>query len=125
MEAKTAWEKGADSLAMAPVLQLIRQSQWRWDMAAAGHGNAFHAPVETARILHAGLEKAQEARIQLARMLQRFGVDSVAYPGLESKAQAQEFIALNMDQKRSDKQRFLTSTIPLWLSKAKERESKY
>lgn len=125
VEAKTAWEKGADSVAMAPVLQLIRKAQWRWDMVAAGHGNSFHAPVESSRIIAQGLDMAQEARVHLARTLSKLGVDSVAYPDIADKAKAQSFIGLDMEKFRSEKQNFLQATLPQWLNQAKAREAQY
>jgi|WetSurMetagenome_2_1015567.scaffolds.fasta_scaffold19349_4 nitrite reductase (cytochrome c-552) len=36
---------------------------------AWSHGNSFHAPVEISRIIAAGIDKAQEARIEIARVL--------------------------------------------------------
>ncbi len=44
IEAKTAWDKGANEKDMAPVLKLIRQAQWRCDFVTASHGAPFHAP---------------------------------------------------------------------------------
>ena len=41
IEAQFAWEKGATEAQMHDALQLIRQSQWRWDYAVASHGGSF------------------------------------------------------------------------------------
>jgi nitrite reductase (cytochrome c-552) len=125
VEAKAAWDKGVDSLTMVPVLKLLRKAQWRWDMAAAGHGNAFHAPVETGRILSHGIEQAQEARVELARILSKLGVTEVSYPDIADKAKAQKFIGLDMEQLKSEKQVFLQTVLPTWLNKAEARQAKY
>lgn len=125
VEAKKAWESGADSASMKPILQLIRKAQWRWDFATAGNGNAFHAPVEIARILSHGIAMGQEARVGLAILLPKLGVkDAVAVPDISTKAKAQEMIGLKMDKLHAEKQTFLSKVVPQWLAKAKERESK-
>lgn len=124
-EAKAAWDKGVDSLTMVPVLQLLRKAQWRWDFVAAGHGNSFHAPVESGRIIADGIAIGQDARVQLARILAKLGVGEIPYPDIADKAKAQKFIGLNMDKMNAEKQVFLTKVVPTWLSKAKEREATY
>ncbi|HNY30342.1 MAG TPA: ammonia-forming cytochrome c nitrite reductase [Fibrobacteria bacterium] len=123
LEAKAAWEAGADSATMQPILKLIRRSQWRWDFATAGNGNAFHAPVEIGRILANGISFGQEARIRLARVLSDKGVKvDVPYPDISTKAKAQELIGLKMDKFGAEKQVFLAKVVPVWLQKAKARE---
>lgn len=125
VEAKTAWENGVDSLTMVPVLQLLRKAQWRWDMAAAGHGNSFHAPVETGRIISHGIEQAQEARVLLGRILSKLHVDDVQYPDISNKEKAQKYIGLEMEKLKSEKQVFLQTVLPTWLSKSESRAVKY
>jgi len=125
LEAKSAWDHGADSVTMKPILQLIRKAQWRWDFATAGNGNAFHAPVEVARILGHGINYGQEARLSLARLLPKLGVtDAVAYPDISTKAKAQELTGLKMDKLHAEKQTFMSKVVPQWLHKAAEREAK-
>lgn len=125
VEAKTAWDKGATEPQMKEILQYIRKAQWRWDFAAAGHGNSFHAPLETSRIIASGIAKAQEARVLLARLLTQLGVkEAIPYPDIATKAQAQQFIGLNMKQFREEKQQFKNTMLPKWLETAKERQSK-
>lgn len=125
LEAKAAWDHGADSATMKPILHLIRRAQWRWDYASAGNGNSFHAPIEVARILSHGITFGQEARLALARLLPRLGVtETVAYPDLGSKAKAQEFIGLKMDKLYAAKKTFMTTVVPRWLQEASEREAK-
>lgn len=125
-EAKVAWDKGASEKEMEPVLKYIRAAQWRWDYVAASHGGSFHAPVESARIIAHGIEKAQEARIVLARVLAHHGVmEEPTIPDVSTKAKAQEVIGLDMKTLRKEKQEFLNTIVPGWLQKAKEREATY
>jgi len=125
-EAKIAWDKGASEKEMAQVLKLIRAAQWRWDFVAASHGGSFHAPVETARIIGHGIEKAQEARIALARVLAVHGVlVEPTIPDISTKAKAQEVIGLDMQALRKEKQGFLNSAVPVWVQNAKKREANY
>ncbi|QQS04899.1 MAG: ammonia-forming cytochrome c nitrite reductase [Fibrobacterota bacterium] len=123
LEAKAAWEAGADTAAMKPILRLIRKAQWRWDFATAGNGNSFHAPLEIGRMLANGITLGQEARIKLARVLSDRGVKTeVPYPDIATKAKAHELIGLKMDKLNAEKQTFLTKVVPVWLQKAKARE---
>ncbi len=124
-EAKHAWDIGAKEEEMKPILQLIRQAQWRWDFAVAGHGNSFHAPLETARILAHGINKVQEARRQLTRLFAKYNNFDVKIPDFSTKEKAQLAIGLNISKLKNEKKIFLENVVPKWLAKAKERESKY
>lgn len=126
VEAKKAWDLGAGEIEMEPVLQYIRQSQWRWDYAAAGHGNSFHSPVETSRIIADGIARAQEARVMLARILAAAGYgEEVPYPDISTKAKAQAFIGLDMERLNQEKEEFLETVVPEWDRIAAEREATY
>lgn len=126
MEAGKAWELGATEKNMEQVLQYIRQAQWRWDFAAAGHGNSFHSPVETGRIIASGIEKAQEARILLARILLKLGYEGeLPYPDIRTKAKAQQLIGLDAASLNQQKDVFLQEVVPQWLETAREREANY
>lgn len=125
-EAKTAWDKGATEQEMKPILQLIRQAQWRWDYAAAGHGNSFHSPTELSRVIALGIDKAQEARLNLAKVLLKHGFEGeVPYPDISTKEKAQALIGLNMKKLNEDKQWFIKTVLPQWSKEAAEREAKY
>jgi nitrite reductase (cytochrome c-552) len=101
---------------MKEVLTLIRHAQWRWDYAAAGHGNSFHSPVETGRIISTGITRAQDARVQLARVLASLGyLDEVPYPDISTKAKAQEFIGLDAEKLQAEKEEFLNTVVKEWL----------
>jgi len=114
VEAKAAWDAGAGEQEMQPVLGLIRQAQWRWDFAAAGHGSSFHAPLEVARILGGAIDKGQEARVLLAKVLAAHDVNQpVVMPDVSTKEKAQKYIGLDMNKLITEKQEFLkTLSVP-------------
>ncbi len=123
LEAQKAWELGATETKMKDILMLIRHAQWRWDYAAAGHGNSFHSPVEISRIIAAGIVQSQEARVELARLLASLGFnEEVPYPDISTKSKAQEFVGLDMEKLNNEKEEFLEEVVPVWVEKAKVRE---
>lgn len=96
IEAKKAWDLGANEVEMKPILTNIRHSQWRWDYAVAAHGNAFHAPLETSRVLSSAIDKAHEARMKLIRVLAKYGFnEEVKIPDISTKHKAQEYIGFD------------------------------
>jgi nitrite reductase (cytochrome c-552) len=118
IEAGAAWDAGATEQEMAPILQIIRSAQWRWDWIAASHGAGAHAPTESARLLAVASQQAAEGRLQLARILSRLGVaQPVPTPEWE-KETLQRFIGLDMDAQRRQKQAFLQDTLPVWYRSA-------
>lgn len=122
LEAKMAWEKGAKEEQMKPVLKLIRQAQWRWDYVSASHGGSFHAPLESARILGAGLDKVTEARMALSRVLFAVGqTGPIQYPDVSTKEKAQKFIGIDMAKEKAKKQEFKQKAIPKWIEEAKKK----
>ncbi|WP_372775278.1 ammonia-forming cytochrome c nitrite reductase [Mangrovibacterium sp.] len=126
LEAKKAWDLGANDTEMQDILMGIRHAQWRWDYVAASHGGSFHAPIETGRIISTGLTIAQETRIKLARLLAAKGFnEELPYPDITTKAKAQELIGLDMDQLNAEKKVFKQTIVPQWIKTAQERESKW
>jgi nitrite reductase (cytochrome c-552) len=124
LEAEFAWKLGASEDHMKPVLTDIRHAQWRWDFAAASHGAAFHAPVETIRIISSGIQKAQEARLKIAVIVTELGHNgSIPLPDVSTKSKAQVYIGLDMDKLISEKKQFLESLVPQWREAASKRES--
>ncbi|MFI3314497.1 MAG: ammonia-forming cytochrome c nitrite reductase [Rikenellaceae bacterium] len=117
--AKQAWESGAAETQMSGALKLIRQAQWRWDYAVASHGGSFHAPVETQRILAHGLDRSMQAQLELQKVLFSLGVNEVSMPDISTKAKAQEYIGLDMEKIRADKDSWLEKTLPTWVEEAK------
>ena len=122
LEAQFAWEKGATETEMKDALQLIRQSQWRWDFGVASHGGAFHAPQEIQRILSHGLDKALQARLSIAKVLAKHGyTDDVPLPDVSTKEKAQKYIGLDIPAEKEAKEKFLETIVPEWLKEAKEQ----
>jgi nitrite reductase (cytochrome c-552) len=121
--AKYAWDNGASETQMEPVLKLIRGAQWRWDFAVASHGASFHAPVETQRILSHSLDMSYQAQIATIRVLASLGVDGeIPMPDISTKEKAQEYIGLDMEKLRKEKDEFVNTVVPEWLAEAKEKE---
>ena len=97
-----------------------REAQWRWDFGVASHGGSFHAPQEIQRILSHGLDRALQARLAVSKVLAKHGyTEDVPMPDISTKAKAQEYIGLDMDAERAAKEKFLKTTVPAWLEKAK------
>lgn len=120
LEAQFAWNKGMKEEQMKPVLKLIRQAQWRWDFAVASHGASFHAPQEIQRILSNGLDKAQQARLEIYKVLAKNGyTEEIPLPDVSTKAKAQKYIGLDIEKEKSNKKKFLETTVPEWLAQAK------
>lgn len=125
VEAKKAWDLGAKEAEMKDILMGIRHAQWRWDYAAASHGGSFHSPVETSRVIATGIDIAQETRLKLARLFSSYGFNGqVDYPEISTKTKAQEFIGLDIQKLRAEKETFKKKILPKWLEEAKARESK-
>ncbi|OGU28518.1 MAG: ammonia-forming cytochrome c nitrite reductase subunit c552 [Ignavibacteria bacterium GWA2_35_9] len=125
IEAKTAWDNGASEEQMKPILKLIRAAQWRWDFATAGHGSSFHAPLEVARVLAHSIGKGEQARVELAKLLTSLGVKlPVTMPDFSTKEKAQEYLGLDMNKFKKEKEEFLLNVVPEWDKKAEERQGK-
>lgn len=126
LEAQFAWNHEATEEEMAPILKLIRQSQWRWDYAVATHGGSFHAPQEVTRILSAGLQKALQARVLLAQLVAKHGhIGAIPLPDVSTKELAQKYIGLDMNKLYKQKEEFKEKVIPQWIQQAKEKGTLY
>jgi nitrite reductase (cytochrome c-552) len=108
----------ADDEEIKPVHQLLRQAGWRWDYGVASHGAAFHAPVETARILSAALDKSLLAQIEVQKLLTKYDVP-VTMPDISTRAKAAAYIELDMDKLRAAKAEFMKTVVPAWIEQAK------
>ena len=117
--AKAAWDKGATDAQMKKSLELIRQAQWRWDFSVASHGASFHAPVETQRILAHSLDKSLLAQLELQKVLFAQGVTDVQMPDISTKDKAQAYIGLDMKTMKDNKKKWIDTTVPKWIEKAK------
>lgn len=125
IEAKTAWDNGATEEQMKEVLKLLRQAQWRWDFATAGHGSSIHAPLEVSRILANAIQKAEQSRILLAAILINMKVPyPIPMPDVSTKEKAQAYLGLNMDELRKKKEEFMKTVVPEWDKNAPESTGK-
>ncbi|MFN3759052.1 MAG: ammonia-forming cytochrome c nitrite reductase [Algoriphagus aquaeductus] len=123
IEAAKAWELGATEAQMAGIQKGIRHAQWRWDYSVASHGAAFHAPLETSRIVTSATELIQNARLDLARLLASLGYNQpVPMPDLTSKSALQAYIGLDIPAEKTAKANYLQEIVPKWLKEGKERE---
>lgn len=120
-EAGKAWEVGATEEEMKPILTNIRHAQWRWDFAVASHPAFFHAPEETLRVLGTAIEKAGNARIELARVLAKHGAGDYKAPQITDKKQAQELTGLSLDKSIEEKKKFQNGLMQDWKKGAQEK----
>lgn len=126
IEAGEAITLGASQNEMKPIRNDIRHAQWRWDYAVASHGASFHSPLEVSRIISSGIELAQEARVKTARLLVKLGREEPPpYPDIATKAKAQKFIGIEVEELEREKERFLSEMVPQWEDEAAKREADY
>jgi nitrite reductase (cytochrome c-552) len=124
IEAAKAWELGATEQYMEEILTGIRHAQWRWDYSVASHGAAFHAPLETSRIVTSATGIIQETRISLTRLLAALGhPEPVEMPDFTDKSALQAYIGLDIEAEKAAKEEFLEEVVPKWLKEGKDRES--
>ncbi len=120
--AKFAWDNGAQEAEMKAILKLIRKSQWRWDFITASHGAAFHAPIESQRILSDGMYYAMQAEQDIDNWIVKKGLaGKFVMPDISTKAKAQQLIGLDIPAEKAAKDKFLKEMVPQWLQKAKEK----
>lgn len=125
IEAAKAWELGATEAQMKNIQRGIRHAQWRWDYSVASHGAAFHAPLETSRIVTSATGIIQESRIELTRLLADLGHNQpVEMPDFTSKDALQAYIGLDIEKEFAAKEEFLEQVVPQWLKEGKAREAK-
>ena len=121
LEAGKAWEVGATEAEMKSILTDIRHSQWRLDYAIASHGAFYHAPEETLRTLGTALEKAGNARIELAKVLAKHGAGDYKAPEIKDKKQAQEIIGLPFEKLIEEKKVFQNGLMQEWKKEAEKK----
>ena len=123
LEAKIAWDNGATENEMKKSLTLIRHAQWRWDWVAAANGLGFHSPTEAMRVIGTSIQKAEEARREIAVVLINHKVNyPPTLPDYSSKEKAQVVAGLDMVALKQDKETLLKTTVKEWDRKAKERQ---
>jgi nitrite reductase (cytochrome c-552) len=125
IEAAKAWELGATEAQMKDILKGIRHAQWRWDYAVSSHGAAFHAPLETSRLVTSSTDIIQETRVSLARLLASLGHNKpVDMPDFSSKAAIQAYIGLDIPKEKTLKAEFLDKVVNQWLKEGLERQNR-
>ena len=123
LEAEFVWKLGATEEQMKDALMDIRHAQWRWDYAAASHGGAFHAPVETLRIISTCIQLANDARLKMTGIAYELGHrGEIPVADVSTKSKAQAYIGLDMDKLIVEKKHFLETMVPAWREEAKKRE---
>lgn len=118
LETGEAIRVGASDDELKEIRTLIRHSQWRGDMAIAAHGNYFHAPEETLRLLASANDKAQQARIKLVKVLAKHGAIDFVAPDFSTKANAQKLAGLNMEALIAEKLKFKETLEKEWKKEA-------
>ena len=121
-QAKFLWDNGATEEQMKPILALIRKSQWRWDFITASHGAAFHAPIESQKVLGDGMFFAMQAESDMNSLTDRLKIATkFEMPDISTKAKAQAVIGLDMEKEEADKKQFMKNIVPKWIKEAKEK----
>lgn len=120
--AKFLWDNGATEEQMNPILQLIRKSQWRWDFITASHGAAFHAPIESQKVLADGMFFAMEAEQGMNSLTDKLKIATAfQMPDISTKAKAQALIGLDMEKEEKAKKEFMKNIVPKWIKQAQEK----
>jgi len=118
LETGKAIEVGASDDELKEIRVLIRHAQWRGDMAIASHGNFFHAPEETLRILASANDQAQQARIKLVSVLAKHGVMDYMAPDFDTKVKAQSVAKVNLPAEVAAKLKFKETLEKEWKKEA-------
>ncbi len=121
-QAKFLWDNGATEEQMKPILDLIRKSQWRWDFITASHGAAFHAPIESQKVLGDGMFFAMQAESDMNSLTDKLKIATkFEMPDISTKAKAQAIIGLDMEKEETAKKQFMKTIVPKWIKEAKEK----
>ncbi len=84
-----AIEAGVTDDELVSPRKLLRHAQFKWDYVAANNGMGFHSPQESMRILAESVNQAQEARLEVARLLAGKGISAEpAYPDISTRKKA-------------------------------------
>jgi nitrite reductase (cytochrome c-552) len=89
-----AMQAEIDDKQLNPIRKLLRHGQFCWDYISASNGMGFHSPQESMRVLGLALQKAQEARLQTARLLAAKGIsEPPRYPDVSTREKAFDIAA--------------------------------
>ena len=83
LEAGKAWAAGASEAEMQPVLQAIRASYWHFN--SLQRAAYFHASQETFTEFANAIRYAQQARVELRKILARHGAGDWEAPAFDTK----------------------------------------
>lgn len=111
IEAGAAWDHGQKWSDLESALMDIRHAQWRWDYVVSSHGSHAHNSKEAMQLLDVAQNQVVMARAKLANILKNANAAEINYPVLKSKAEAQAFVELNMEQLKDEKQQFLQDVV--------------
>lgn len=111
IEAGVAWDHGQKWSDLESALMDIRHAQWRWDYVVSSHGAHAHNSKEAMHLLAVAQAQVVMARAKLAKILKNISAAAINYPALTSKAEAQAFIGLNMEQLNNEKHQFLEDVV--------------
>lgn len=118
LETGKAIEVGAKDDELKEIRTLIRHGQFKVDMAIAAHGNYFHAPEETLRLLAAGNDDAQKARLKLVSVLAKHGVMDYSAPEFDTKEKAQKLVKVDLVALAAEKMKFKQTLEQEWKKEA-------
>jgi len=121
LETGKAIELGASDAELKEIRTLLRHGQFKGDMAIAAHGNYFHAPEETLRLLAAASEDAQKARIKLVKVLAKYGAIDYIAPDFDTKEKAQKLAKVDMAALSAEKMKFKQTLEQEWKKEAKAK----
>lgn len=69
-----------------------------------------------------GLERAMQARLEIARILAKRGyTDKVPMPDISTKEKAQRYIGLDPEALEHKKEQFKNTVVPKWIEEAKAK----
>jgi nitrite reductase (cytochrome c-552) len=84
-----AMQAGVPDAELIAPRQALRHAQFKWDYVAANNGMGFHSPQECMRLLGESVDGAQQARLQVARLLATKGISSEPkYPDYSTQEKA-------------------------------------
>lgn len=121
LETGKAMELGATDAELKDIRTLIRHAQFKGDMAVAAHGNYFHAPEETLRLLSSASEDAQEARLLLVKVLAKYGAIDFMAPEFDTKEKAQKLAKVDLAALAAEKMKFKQTLEQEWKKEAKAK----
>jgi len=120
LEAKRAWEVGANEEEMREPLDLIRKAQWRYSSVFSSWGSYIHATDESMRLYSDGNEYAQKARLMLTKILAKYGELDYKVPSFKNKQEVFDYAKpANRAKVIKEKCAWIEETERKWFNEAK------